>query len=63
MTTTTLLALLLLPLLWLVALIDLATMTPERRIRFLRSTGLSQRAIADRLSISRYRVSKVLQAA
>ena len=46
----------LLPLLLLVILIDLATMSPERRIRLLKRSGLSQRAIPDRLGISRYRV-------
>lgn len=51
---------LLLPLLFLVAVIDLLTMTPDRRIRFLHSTGLSQRQIADRLNLSRYRVRQAL---
>lgn len=50
----------LLPLLLLVVLIDLATMSPERRIRLLKRSGLSQRAIADRLGISRYRVRVAL---
>ena len=49
-----------LPLLLLVILIDLATMSPERRIRILKRSGLSQRAIADRLGISRYRVRVAL---
>ena len=62
MTTTTLLALLLLPLLLLVAVIDLATMSQERRVRMLRRSGLSQRAIAAKLEISRYRVGKALAA-
>ncbi len=53
---------LLLPLLFVVAVIDLLTMTPDRRIRFLHSTGLSQRQIADRLNLSRYRVRKALMA-
>lgn len=51
---------LLLPLLLLVVLIDLVTMSPERRIRILKRSGLSQRAIADRLGISRYRVRLAL---
>jgi cytochrome c oxidase subunit IV len=50
----------LLPLLLLVVLIDLATMSPERRIRLLKRSGLSQRAIAERLGISRYRVRLAL---
>jgi hypothetical protein len=50
----------LLPLLLLVAVIDLVTMSPERRIRLLKRSGLSQRAIADRLGISRYRVRLAL---
>ena len=50
----------LLPLLLLVVLIDLATMSPERRIRLLKRSGLSQRAIADRLGVSRYRVRLAL---
>jgi hypothetical protein len=51
---------LLLPLLVLVALIDCLTASDDRRIRILRSTGLSQRAIADRLNLSRYRVRQAL---
>lgn len=51
---------LLLPLLLLIALIDLATMSQSRKVRMLRSQGLSQRAIADRLSITRYRVRMAL---
>lgn len=50
----------LLPLLLLVVLIDLATMSPERRIRLLKRSGLSQSAIAERLGISRYRVRLAL---
>ena len=53
----------LLPLLLLVAVIDLATMSRERRIRLLRRSGLSQAAIADRLGISRYRVRLALATA
>jgi DNA-binding CsgD family transcriptional regulator len=51
---------LLLPLLVLVALIDWLTASDDRRIRILRSTGHSQRAIADRLNLSRYRVRMAL---
>ena len=62
MFTATLLVIwkLLLPLLFVVAVIDWLTMTPDRRIRVLRSTGLSQRQIADRLNITRYRVRQAL---
>lgn len=62
MLTATLLVIwkLLLPLLLVVAVIDLLTMTPDRRIRFLHSTGLSQRQIADRLNLTRYRVRRAL---
>ena len=51
---------LLLPLLFVIAVLDLLTMTQERRIRFLRSTGLSQKKIAERLGLSTYRVRKAL---
>ncbi len=50
----------LLPLLLLVALIDLATMSQSRRVRLLRRSGMTQSAIADRLQISRYRVRLAL---
>ncbi len=62
MLTATLLVIwkLLLPLLFAVAVIDLLTMTPDRRVRFLHSTGLSQRQIADRLNLTRYRVRRAL---
>ena len=64
MLTTALLIIwkLLLPLLFVVEVIDLLTMTQDRRIRFLRSTGLSQRQIANRLNLSTYRVRKALMA-
>jgi len=51
---------LLLPLLALVALVDLATMSPERRAQMLRRSGLTQAAIAQRLGVSRYRVRLLL---
>ena len=47
---------LIVPLLVAVALIDLATASPSRRAWILRQSGLSQRAIAERLGVSRYRV-------
>lgn len=52
-----------LPALLLVALVDLATMSTERRVRLLRRDGLSQAAIASRLGVSRYRVRLALVAA
>lgn len=50
----------LIPLLLIVALIDLATMSQSRRVRMLRRCGMTQSAIADRLQISRYRVRQAL---
>jgi len=47
---------LIVPLLVAVALIDLATASPGRRARIWRQSGLSQRVIAERLGVSRYRV-------
>ena len=49
-----------LPLLILVAVIDWLTASDDRRIRVLARTGLSQRQIADRLTLTRYRVRKAL---
>jgi hypothetical protein len=51
---------LLLPLLVLIAVIDWLTASNDRRIRVLARTGLSQRQIADRLTLTRYRVRKAL---
>jgi DNA-binding transcriptional regulator LsrR (DeoR family) len=51
---------LILPLLVLVAVLDCLTASQQRRIRILHCTGISQRAIAARLNVSRYRVSKAL---
>jgi hypothetical protein len=51
---------LLLPLLVLVALIDWLTASNDRRILILRRAGLSQRQIADRLHLTRYRVRQAL---
>lgn len=56
MTTSLLLLWLLAPLLALVAIIDLATMSQQRRIRLLSRSGASQRSIAQRLGVSRYAV-------
>ena len=62
MLTATLLVIwkLFLPLLLVVAVIDWLTSSDDRRIRVLHSTGLSQRQIADRLNLSRYRVRRAL---
>lgn len=62
MLTATLLVIwkLLLPLLLVVAVIDWLTASDDRRIRVLHRTGLSQRQIADRLNITRYRVRRTL---
>lgn len=62
MLTATLLVIwkLLLPLLFMVAVIDWLTSSDDRRIRVLHSTGLSQHQIADRLNLSRYRVRRAL---
>jgi hypothetical protein len=62
MLTTTLLVIwkLFLPLLVLVALIDWLTASDDRRIRILRRAGHSQRQIATRLNLTRYRVRRAL---
>jgi hypothetical protein len=51
-----------LPLLVLVAVVDLATASPSRRALILRRSGMSQTAIALRLGVSRYRVRQYLAA-
>lgn len=51
---------LLLPLLVLIALIDWLTASDDRRIRLLTRAGHSQRQIASRLNITRYRVRRAL---
>jgi hypothetical protein len=62
MVATTLLLIwkLFLPLLLVVAVIDWLTASDDRRVRVLHRTGLSQRQIADRLNITRYRVRVAL---
>jgi hypothetical protein len=62
MLTATFLAIwkLLLPLLVLVAVLDWLTASTDRRVRLLHRTGLTQRQIADRLNVTRYRVRKAL---
>ena len=47
-------------LLAVVAAVDLLTMSQPRRVRMLSRSGLSQRAIASRLSITRHRVRLAL---
>lgn len=49
-----------LPLLLVVAVIDWLTASDDRRVRILRRTGLSQRQIATRLNLTRYRVRQAL---
>lgn len=50
----------LLPLLVVIAVLDWLTASEKRRACILHRSGLSQRQIASRLSISRHRVSKAL---
>ena len=47
-------------LLAVVAVVDLLTMSQDRRVRMLSRCGHSQRAIARRLDITRYRVRQCL---
>lgn len=47
-------------LLAVVAVVDLLTMSQPRRVRRLARRGLSQRAIASRLGITRHRVRMAL---
>ena len=51
---------LLLPLLVVVALIDLLTRTTPQRVQLLHCQGLSERKIAARLNITRYAVRLAL---
>lgn len=44
----------------IIAAVDLLTMSQPRRVRMLTRSGLSQRAIASRLNVSRYRVRQCL---
>ena len=62
MITTIFLAIwkLFLPLLFLIAVIDWLTASTHRRVRILRTTGMSQQRIAERLNLSTYRVRKAL---
>jgi len=47
-------------LLAVVAVVDLLTMSQDRRVRMLSRCGHSQRRIASRLNITRYRVRMAL---
>ena len=47
-------------LLAVVAVVDLLTMSQDRRVRMLSRAGHSQRSIASRLNVSRYRVRLAL---
>ena len=47
-------------LLAVVAVVDLLTMSQQRRVRMLSRAGHSQRRIASRLQITRYRVRQCL---
>jgi hypothetical protein len=47
-------------LLAVVAVVDLLTMSQDRRVRMLSRCGHSQRSIASRLQITRYRVRMAL---
>ena len=62
MLTATLLVIwkLILPLLFVVAVIDWLTASDDRRVRILRRTGLTQLQIATRLNITRHRVRRAL---
>jgi transcriptional regulator len=53
---------LLLPLLVVVAVLDLLTSSDKRKVNLLRRQGMSQRAIAGRLGISRHAVAKLCKA-
>ena len=62
MITTIFLAIwkLFLPLLFLIAVIDWLTASTDRRVRVLRTSGMTQTQIAQRLNLSTYRVRKAL---
>lgn len=62
-TLSALFAFLLLPLLALWAVLLWLSESREQRIQRLHRSGLSQRAVATRLGISRYAVTKALAAA
>jgi DNA invertase Pin-like site-specific DNA recombinase len=49
-----------LPLILIIAVVDVLTQSQPQRIRRLYRSGLSQRSIASRLGVSRYRVRTAL---
>jgi DNA invertase Pin-like site-specific DNA recombinase len=49
-----------LPLILIIAVVDVLTQSQPQRIRRLYRSGLSQRLIASRLGVSRYRVRTAL---
>jgi hypothetical protein len=51
-----------LPLILVVALIDCLTQSPAQQVKRLSRSGLSQRAIASRTGLSRYKVRQMLAA-
>lgn len=51
-----------LPLVLMVAIIDCLTQSPVQRVRRLSRAGLSQRAISERMGLSRYKVRQLLTA-
>lgn len=51
---------LLLPLVILAAIVDVLTMGESRKARLYRRQGMSQRAIAAQMGISRYKVRQIL---
>ena len=53
---------LILPAALLVAIIDCLSRSPRQRARRLHRSGLSQRAVAERMGVSRYRVRQLLTA-
>ena len=60
---TTFFTFVLLPLFLVIAVVLWLTETREQRIRRWVSSGVSQRAVARRLGVSRYQVAKALAAA
>jgi DNA invertase Pin-like site-specific DNA recombinase len=49
-----------LPLILIIAVVDVLTQSQPQRIRRLYSSGISQRSIASRLGVSRYQVRMAL---
>lgn len=51
---------LVLPALIIIAVVDWLTASDARRVKILHRTGMSQRRIAGKLNLTRYRVSRAL---